>query len=346
MNTQLGETISAEQFNQTYPVGTTLSKEEFSSQYGTKPREIKKREDLLSGIPGMVLGTAGNTVKDIVQGVTAPGLLNKADEQGKQAEQLEQQAMQTQDMTQRKALLQQANQYRMGASEIAANTASNFSPDVQQDPLTRSVQSAAQVATLPSLVKSIPKVLSSVRHPIQALGELRGNILNKSPIATDELLKIEPKLAEDIFYKSAPGLSQKEARSALLKLLGNVNPLDPKGKEIVKVSLDKVYENLGALEKMGKAYGRSGDAGSSAISQGTNIVSHVVREFAKDASPEAAKNITGIMQALYTLGKNTPKLLARAGITGGVLGGIYGLSQLMGKLGGSGTSVSTGTYRQ
>lgn len=34
MDTQVGQTISADQFNQAYPVGTTLSKDDFTSKYG------------------------------------------------------------------------------------------------------------------------------------------------------------------------------------------------------------------------------------------------------------------------------------------------------------------------
>lgn len=105
--------------------------------------------DLLAGHPfwNYLLGQAGNTMKDIGQGVTSGGTLNSASQQEQSAKALEDKAYATEDMAKRKSLLQQANQYRAGVSDIAQNTAQNFSPDVEQNPLWRALKAATQIGT-------------------------------------------------------------------------------------------------------------------------------------------------------------------------------------------------------
>lgn len=107
------------------------------------------RTDLLTGHPiiNYLLGQAGNVEKDMVQGVTARGTGKTTKQMETQAQDLEKRYAKEKNPARAREIYDQLQSIRSGISNIAQDTASNFSPDVQQNPLWRGAKAGTQVAT-------------------------------------------------------------------------------------------------------------------------------------------------------------------------------------------------------
>jgi hypothetical protein len=115
----------------------------------TQPRATKSPADAfgaLSGPVNFLLGGAMNIAQDVGSGMrnSMEQPIFHANEQ--QAKQLEDQAYATNDMQQRKSLLQRANQIRSTVSNEAGDISKSFSPDLNDNPIVRSLIGATQIA--------------------------------------------------------------------------------------------------------------------------------------------------------------------------------------------------------
>lgn len=170
---------------------------------------------------------------------------------------------------------------------------------------------AATVGNPVGLAKGGAKVLSAPLHPLRSMGQARSAVLGSKSIASSELDDVVRQIYQSSNYKYAPGLTQKAVQSQASKLRVGLNPMQTAergGLEVItqpsKIPMNTVYEAIQRLEQGARAYSSGGEAGATAIGQGTNIISHAVREYLKGQSPATAKILTEGMKTGYGIQRN------------------------------------------
>jgi len=332
MATQVGQTLSAQDFNKTYSVGTTVSPDEFNNLYGNK--EISKKQPYQG-----ILHSAINYAKDI--GTTLG--------QRKEAPKLEASLQNAQDMAQRvraraaietdpvkKAnLLKVAGQNEDVTQGVREQQQGAYSEDINQPYWLRGLKTGADIATTADAVnfltgspaigmfknaeanplkwyqmgaRSSPSVVTQsinlfnkakeMLHPLKNTGSKLEAVRTTVEVPkTESESKIFENIVKDRKYQLNPEL-RKEVETGFQKLISGTNP----GKETN--NLNEIYQNLNNIT------GLSDDAKS--------ILSKAVRGYADPLQTQAGIKLS---KAYSTLKKIEPKI---PGITNTMIKGTIG----------------------
>lgn len=175
-------------------------------------------------------------------------------------------------------------------------------------------------------------------HPIQSLGKARSFVLKGKTVPTADMEEtLLKKIYESKDYTFSPNLTKNAVKKQLNNFFTNLNPMKAVAQGgPLKISkspttpIDEIYQAIHSLEKGGGAYKYGGEAGSTALGQGTNLISLAVREYLRGQSPTTANVLTGAMRVGYGAQKNKG-LIAKAMLyalgamlIGKVVGGVGG----------------------
>ena len=168
---------------------------------------------------------------------------------------------------------------------------------------------AEALVNLPSILKALVTPLQTTKNTAMKVRDL--SVGNQSLPTDTSKTEILDKLKNSNYYKMATPEIQKMAESRLNQYFEGVNPLETinpsntgfaGGQSVVQsspnLSVNKMYEYLPSFEKTGRAYNTVGEAGSAAISQGTNLASHAVRDYLNTQIPKPAQISNDVYSAV------------------------------------------------
>lgn len=242
-----------------------------------------KRDGSGNPIIDFLLGGAINVANDIGTGInanTTEKTRNRVNAQAdQQAQQLEQQGMNTQDPQERIALLKRANQIRESVSKGAGELSSNFSADINKNYVSRSLKAGSEITTvaaLPSLFKSVlnlPKTFKGATGSLSKSTLAEGRDIaakaSKETVSTDKLIKTgENYISND---PTAARLWTDVLKPALVK------------KE--KMTIPQLLEQL---KVWNDAYTSAGKVGKTSLAGLNDALARSGKDIIKDVAPEVA----------------------------------------------------------
>lgn len=361
MDTKVGETISAEQFNQAYPVGTTLSAEQFAASYGggqsqdqpttdpnivgTQPleREIEKATGGKEGL--FNIPVLGGVLRNAVSGTEAYGRMvggagfeigraGVAKIQGEKAYEPDK-GVYGVDTKTGKALVQ--NPF-LPEEDLAKMSTSPMEGAGRTLNMMGIVAGGKNPIGITKAIINPKKFVAGKLDEAYTAATKQGAQISKADVLTDALMgKQLPKTRaaiEDFVKNNLPGGAQWKQVGPYKFTIDEIKDFTPSqawaiSKEISKTYGPNIFKNYpGASEEMIAA----------------QAVRQAISQLLVDAAPEA-KNLNKIYTVLNKIltTSNLKKLGVGVGLGGG---GIFGLSQIKNLLNNSGEPVSTGYYRQ
>ena len=266
-----------------------------------------------------LLGGATNVAQDIGTGLRGAQSQSNFQKSEENAKRLEQAAMSTNDMQERKILLQQANSLRQGISGEASDISSSFSPDVQDNPLIRALGASTQIAAaaeIPALAGGLSKGVKTLLHPFKTVGELR-------KVAVEEASKktISGNSIIDDIVKKAKTISPTEKRSY-------ENFIDS-AKGMLKDKKISIKEALELKEEANKAFTAAGKVGKSAKATFNKAMGDSIRTQMKNVAPNVSK-ADKVFSRMFGVKDTVRKYGGQAAVGAGAAGVTY---YLLNKLG-------------
>ena len=230
-------------------------------------------------IVNFLLGGAMNVAQDVGTGIRSKMEQPNLQKNEQMAKQFEDQAYSTNDMEQRKLLLQQANQIRQSISQEAGDISKSFSPDVKGDVASRSFGAASQIATLlsiPGVAKGTLKVGSKILHPFRSVGQVRAAAVASAQgktVAGDKIISGLEKATKTLSPADQRGYSSfvETAKQAY------------KGKDLILDDILKINHEAN------KAYNAAGVAGKSAKAAFNETLGKILKSELALKAPEVAK---------------------------------------------------------
>lgn len=216
-----------------------------------------------------------------------------------------------------------------GGSAAITNSLKDLLGTQDRTPGQQVGQDTTKMLTLGALLEAIPSLASNLNFPKSQLGALRGNIIGEQSVPAEEATNnIQDRMLGGDYYKSAPGGTQQAANSRMASFLDLINPIETisgtaTAPETIgqkpTLGINDIYSKLGPFESTGNAYTKGGDAPSSAIGSGTNIVSHATRDYLNTQIPQSAQGLNDIMSSISSFqqtpfGRYLPRLLLGLGI--------------------------------
>lgn len=224
--------------------------------------------DKVENIPllGGMLHSAVTGAQDVGTGIR--NMIEQPDLQKNEelASQLEQQAMATTDMAQRKSLLQQANQIRSGVSNRAQDISRSFTNEVGQNNAWRALKGATSIATTADLAAQLPTMALKRLGVNTAIGP---KLMSSTPVLGTTQLGPGSNLLQRGAVHAAHGFGE----GSLVGIgQGGENPdmgqigAYGAGGAVLEPLLAALFSGLltksGVGKKLGKAYQTADEAGS------------------------------------------------------------------------------------
>jgi hypothetical protein len=207
-------------------------------------------------------------------------------------------------------------------------------PESAEKYLEKALPEAATAGLITSSVAELPYAIKAITNPFgttkKVLGGAREKIIGEQTVpSAQSQTDILNNLKTNKYYQMAPVESQKAASARLGQYFEGVNPQQvvnpgPGGvylgtstlKSADTMRVNDMYKNLIPFETMGKAYTRSGDSTGTALGQGTNLASHVIRDYLNTQIPWSAQKANQILSTINKIQPATQKIV-RTGVTVG-----------------------------
>lgn len=257
-------------------------------QGGQTNTSVNPKNPRMDPLLDLLFGNAINIAQDVGTGIRSKAAQPNLQRNEQQAQSLEDQAYATSNPQQRKDLLANANQSRTAASGEARDISNSFSPQVQDNPIMRSLAGASEIgaaAEVPGLVKGATGAVRKVLHPFKTVGDMRQAAITAAEGKTISGDKIYSAL-EDNVGKLSPTTKQ-----AYLKFLEQASP-ELKGQKI------PISQAVELASSANDAYNAAGKVGKAASAKFNDSLSKVLRVEIKAVAPEVSKKNT-LFRYLY-----------------------------------------------
>jgi hypothetical protein len=193
----------------------------------------------------------------------------------------------------------------------------------------------------------LPYVLKTMLSPLETLKKTsmstRNIAIGDKSLPYDKTRQdILLKLASNKKYLMSPPEVQQMADKRMRTFFENVNPIETvnsqngvaMGKSMISqpenVNIRKIYEYLPAFEDAGRAYSKSGEPGAAALSQGTNLASHELRNYLNSQIGPIARGANQVYSATSKIQPGAKK--ATLGVAGSAVL-FYLVKKLMNQIG-------------
>ena len=162
---------------------------QIAAKFGGKAEKttIDPKEPRMNPLIDLLLGGAINIAQDVGTGIRGAQTQPTLQKNELMAKQLEDQAYSAKDPQTKKLLLQQANQTRQSISQEAGDISKSFSPDVQQNPLLRSLFGASQIAGTAE-IPALSRILAGAPKKLvtKLFSQGKGNVVRNEAIQLAE----------------------------------------------------------------------------------------------------------------------------------------------------------------
>lgn len=156
------------------------------------------------------------------------------------------------------------------------------------------------VADLPYIAKSLWSPFQNIKNTSAAVR--KASIGDMSVPSEEAQANILSNLKSSKYYQMNTPEAQQMSQSRLGQYFGGVNPMETVNPTIAgnvggqsmvaqspNMSINNMYGYLSPFEQSGRAYSKTGEPGAAAISQGTNLASHAIRDYLTTQIPKTAQ---------------------------------------------------------
>lgn len=290
-----------------------------TGQVGQTKRE-RGEEGL--GIFDPVLGNVKRPIQDIVAGITANKMQEPANQAITSAQQLMNQAANVKDPAQKLAMIKEAQSILSDVSKQQKEIASQFTRDVNQNPLWRGTKLGWQAAMAGHISGKGWNVAKNIKSggAKGVLGKIRPTVKGKAirteaiDKATEAGKKIDGnKILKSLIEKaksSKANLSKTQQKKLTTDFLeGAKNTF--KNKKLTPKATKRIWDQAN------KGFTKAGDAGKTVEAEYNNLLREVIRGPLERAAPGFEKGT-----ALIAKGINRGKTLSNLAYRGGQIGAV------------------------